>query len=81
MALMADTRIAFVAPGGAGQDASLPPAAGDVLQGFDPARPPWVGRRTKRAGGVMASRALLPRRSPSIAWAATACEIDLGPAP
>jgi hypothetical protein len=74
MALMADTRIASAAPGGAGQGAAL---------GFDPVRPRWAGRRAKRegGGGAAASRALPPRRPLSALLPAKADEIDPGPAP
>ncbi len=51
------------------------------LLDFDPVRPRWAGRRAKRGGGAMASRALPPRRPLSASLPAKAYEIDPGPAP
>lgn len=92
MVLLADMPIASAAPGGAGQDAVLPGAGGDVAFGtttrssqlnFVPARPRWAGRRAKRGsgGGAAASRALPPRRPLSASLPGLADEIDPGPAP
>jgi Putative peptidoglycan binding domain len=52
------------------------------LLDFDPVRPRWAGRRSKRGrGGATASRALPPRRPFSASLPAKAYEIDPGPAP
>lgn len=69
----------------AGQGLSVDGAIGTMtwrsLLDFDPVRPLWAGRRTKRGGGAMASRALPPRRPLSASLPAKAYEIDPGPAP
>jgi peptidoglycan hydrolase-like protein with peptidoglycan-binding domain len=115
IALMADTRIASAAPGGA--EGVAAPAAGETpftgifgrqtqvavrafqasqglqvdgvlgtttwssLLNFDPVRPRWAGRRTKRGGGATASRAFPPRRPLPASPPAKAYEIDPGPSP
>ncbi len=50
------------------------------LLDFDPVRPRWAGRRAKRGGGALASRAL-PARPLSASLPAVAYEIPPGPAP
>jgi peptidoglycan hydrolase-like protein with peptidoglycan-binding domain len=64
-------------------DGVLGTATWGSLLAFDPVRPPWAGRRTKRGGGAVASSAgaFPPRRPLSAALPAKAYEIDPGPAP
>jgi hypothetical protein len=72
---------AFQASEGLSVDGAIGTATWGSLLHFDPARPPWAGRRAKRGGGAMASRALPPRRPLSASLPAKAYEIDPGPAP
>ncbi|HEY5814757.1 MAG TPA: peptidoglycan-binding domain-containing protein [Solirubrobacterales bacterium] len=51
------------------------------LLDFDPVRPRWAGRRAKRGGGALTSRALPARRPLSASLLAVAYEIPPGPAP
>ncbi|HMJ72820.1 MAG TPA: peptidoglycan-binding domain-containing protein [Solirubrobacterales bacterium] len=71
----------FQASEGLPVDGALGTDTWSSLLTFDPVRPRWAGRRAKRGGGAMASRALPPRRPLSVSLPAKAYEIDPGPAP
>ncbi len=72
---------AFQASEGLTADGVIGDTTWSSLLNFDPVRPRWAGRRAKRGGGAMASRALPPRRPLSAALPAVGDEIDPGPAP
>jgi Putative peptidoglycan binding domain len=72
---------AFQADRGLAVDGRIGTDTWRSLLSFDPVRPRWAGRLTKRGGGAVSSRALPPRRPLSASLPARAYEIPPGPAP